>query len=297
MIGPLVRPPTGERAGALLQWGSAWAPVAKSLVLFVLPFPLLLAILAAAIALDGSRLAWTSGALACFWSAAALTWRGLAAEARYLLGDRADLPALPAKLSGAVLTAAGAGAAAIAGGQSAVGAGIFAAAGAAGHLCFYGGDLRARRVTVVAVEGVDAGAVQRQLEDAYRRLRRIDAAARAITVPEFCRRLERIIAIGRGILAEIERDPRDATRARRFLNLYLDSTERVTTEYAHTHRQANAQSLEQRFRQLLVDMETSFAEQHRKLLEHDVVSLDVDIEVLHARLKREFEATPLETPR
>jgi hypothetical protein len=34
-------------------------------------------------------------------------------------------------------------------------------------------------------------------------------------------------------------------------------------------------------------MESAFAEQHRRLLESDTTSLDVDIEVLTARLRRE----------
>ena len=129
------------------------------------------------------------------------------------------------------------------------------------------------------------------------RLRRIQAAARGITVQEFCERLDRIITIGEGILAQIERDPRDASRARRFLNLYLDSAERITSEYAATHHQVRDASLDQNFRQLLIDMETTFSDQRRRLLEHDVTALDVDIEVLNARLKRDLDAQPQEIRR
>ena len=45
--------------------------------------------------------------------------------------------------------------------------------------------------------------------------------------------------------------------------------------------------LEQNFRQLLIDMENTFEQQHQKLIEKDLTSLDVEIEVLNARLKRE----------
>ena len=47
------------------------------------------------------------------------------------------------------------------------------------------------------------------------------------------------------------------------------------------------QPLEANFRQLLVDMESTFDEQRKKLIENDLTSLDVDIEVLNTRLKRE----------
>jgi 5-bromo-4-chloroindolyl phosphate hydrolysis protein len=285
------------RTSLAVQNWFARLSVAKALALFILPFPLLFAIAAAVMAADGSRIAWTAGALACFWTAGAATWSGLAAEARYRRGMRAALPVVPGKLLGAVLTAAGSAAAATAGGQPPIGAAILGAIGAVGHLCFYGRDLQARRFAIAAVDGVDSLAVRRQLEDAYQRLRRIEAAARTITVREFCDRLDRITAIGHGILSQIERDPRDASRARRFLNLYLDSTERITTGYALTHRQVRDASLEQNFRQLLIEMETTFGEQHRKLLEHDIVSLDVDIEVLNARLRREFGTDHQEIPR
>jgi 5-bromo-4-chloroindolyl phosphate hydrolysis protein len=156
-----------------------------------------------------------------------------------------------------------------------------------GHVAWFGRDLKSPRIHVAVVEGVDADAVTRQLKQAYGRLRGIEAAAQGIGVPEFRERLARITGIGRTILGEIERDPREAPRARRFLNLYLDSAERITVDYARTHRQLRNQPLEQNFRKLLVDIEGTFAEQHKKLVERDLLSLDVDIDVLNARLKRE----------
>ena len=45
--------------------------------------------------------------------------------------------------------------------------------------------------------------------------------------------------------------------------------------------------MEANFRQLLIDMEDTFETQHQKLLENDLLSLDADIEVLNARLRRE----------
>ena len=119
------------------------------------------------------------------------------------------------------------------------------------------------------------------------RAARACAKTRAIAVPEFRDRLSRITSIGRSVLGEIERDPRDAARARRFLNLYLDSAERVTLDYARSQKQMRNEPVERNFRRLLVDIESTFAEQHRMLVARDLLSLDVDIEVLNTRLKRE----------
>jgi 5-bromo-4-chloroindolyl phosphate hydrolysis protein len=277
----------------VLARARARAAVAKAAVLFILPAPLVFAMVGAMIGEDTSRLALSAGGLASVWGAGVLAWRGLADEARYLLGDTLDLPRVPRKMLSAGLTTVGAGLCAAAGGHTLAGASVFAVVGGVGPLCFYGRDLKPVRLTVAVVDGIDVSSVTEQLEQAERRLRRIEAASRAIAVPEFSERLARITTIGRGILAKIARDPRDASRARRFLHLYLDSTERVTEEYARTHSAGNA-ALEDNFRQLLTEMEKTFAEQHRRLLESDAVSLDVEIEVLNARLKREGMGEPVE---
>jgi hypothetical protein len=271
----------------LLRRGRAWIAVGKAAALFVLPFPLLIAFVVALVSGEVGRLAAIAGALAAFYTAGVMTWRALVAQARYFLGQRLDPPAVPLKTVSAALTALGAGLAASAGGHGAADVVVFAVLAVIGYFCFYGRDVRPRRVKLPNVPGIDGAAVTAQLKQAYGRLQGIDAAARSIAVPEFVERLARIIDIGKGILAEIERDPRDAPRARRFLNLYLDSAERVTVEYARTHRQIRNRPLERNFRQLLIDMEQTFEEQHRRLLENDMMSLDVEIEVLNARLKHE----------
>ena len=271
----------------ILRQGRAWAPVAKAAALFMLPLPLFIAALLDLVQGDVARFALTGGGLGCLWTAGAVSFTALVAEARYYLGQRADPPRLPLKLMSAGLTALGAGLAATAGGHEWPGALLIAALAGLGYRAFYGRDPQARRFAVNAVAGIDIAAVTAQLKQAFGRLQGIEQAAGAIAVPEFGQRLKRITAIGHQILAEIERDPRDAARARKFLNVYLDGAEKVTVEYARTHRQLRSRPLEDNFRQLLVDMEATFEAQHRKLLESDELALDVEIEVLNARLRRE----------
>lgn len=292
MTGDSARPTRNAGTGALagakgsLTRLRARLSVVKSAALFLLPLPLLLVMAGALIAGDMGRLSMAAGALGAFWTAGLLAYRALASEMRYVCGDQIDIDRAPRKLLSAVLTAGGAALAATTAGHSLTGAATIAALGAVGHLCFYGRDMRVRRVTVAAVAGLDVAGITSQLEQAHRRLRGIDAAARAIAVPEFRTRLARITALGRDILAEIEHDPRNATRARRFLHLFLDSTERITSEYARTHPGRRSRPLEENFRQLLVEMERTFSDQHRRLLESDALSLDVEMDVLNARLKQ-----------
>lgn len=259
----------------------------KSAALFVLTGPLCLAAL---IELASGRVAGflvAGGGLACLWAAGATSFRGLVAEARYFLGERPDPPRLPLKLLSLGLTALGTTLAALAGGHTPMGALLLGALAGGGHRAFFGSDPAPRHVELPQVAGVDVAAVTAQIKQAHGRLRGIDSAAGAIAVPEFTQRLGRITAIGYRILAEIERDPRDASRARRFLNVYLDSAERITTEYARTHRQLRNRPLEEEFRRLLMEMETTFEAQHRQLLENDVLALEVEMEVLNERLRRE----------
>ena len=62
---------------------------------------------------------------------------------------------------------------------------------------------------------------------------------------------------------------------------------RVTEGYAHAHRSGHTGELEENFRNVLQTIEGVFDEQHQKLLEHDKLDLDVQIEVLSTQLKKE----------
>jgi hypothetical protein len=61
----------------------------------------------------------------------------------------------------------------------------------------------------------------------------------------------------------------------------------VTEGYVRTHQQAQSQQLEANFRNVLTTIEDVFKEQQQKLLDNDVLDLDIKIEVLSEQLKRE----------
>ena len=76
-------------------------------------------------------------------------------------------------------------------------------------------------------------------------------------------------------------------RARKFLKVYLTGAKNVTNQYANTHQHQDNQVLEENFRNVLTSIENVIEEQHGKLLENDVLDLDIKIEVLEAQLKHE----------
>ncbi len=140
---------------------------------------------------------------------------------------------------------------------------------------------------IADAQGYSGDEILRMLEESSQVIRSIEQANKKIRNAELNRRIENICSIADRILAEIESDPRDIRRARKFLNVYLDGAKQVTEGYAQTHQQTQVGLLEQNFRNVLETIESVFQEQHQKLLEDDVFDLDVKIEVLTTQLKRE----------
>ena len=126
------------------------------------------------------------------------------------------------------------------------------------------------------------------LDNAEIKINNIEHACRKIKNIEFNQQLKKIIKKAREILDVIEDDPKDLSRARKFLTVYLDGTQRVTESYAKTHyNKATNSTLDGNFQEVLTSIKETFNEQHQKLLKNDQFDLDVKIEVLKTQLERE----------
>ena len=166
----------------------------------------------------------------------------------------------------------------------AVGTGIGALAGC---LLCYGVDPQYSNPDAVSTLGVTTDEVIEALEEADAKITSIEDAAIRIREHELKDRLNRITAKARDILDVVEEDPRDLRRARKFLKVYLEGTEKVTQGYVKMHPNTQDAKLEDNFRNVLKTIEDVFNEQHDKLMENDVLDLDIQIEVLQAQLKHE----------
>lgn len=196
-------------------------------------------------------------------------------------------PKLPLKMLAAIITALATGMIAWLGAQQTLPVALMFAGGAfLGMYLSYGFDLRQKK-KIADAQGYSGDEILRMLEESSLIIRSIEQANDNIRNTELNQRIENICAIADRILAEIESDPRDIRRARKFLNVYLDGAKQVTEGYARTHQQSQSGQLEQNFRNVLETIESVFQEQHQKLLEEDVFDLDVKIEVLTTQLKRE----------
>ena len=89
------------------------------------------------------------------------------------------------------------------------------------------------------------------------------------------------------MLAQIEKDPSDLRRARRFLVTYLDGTRDVVRKYQEQQQDLADTELAESFRHVLDTVERVFAEQEDVLKRNETMDLEVQIEVLRTQLERE----------
>lgn len=257
---------------------------AALLYLFAWPLPL-----AALVSLFLGRLdmvAGTAGAFGLVILASSLVARGLAARR-----ERRPAKGVPKPLAlGAVLVGlAGFLAAWLGAGYGTAMSVLFGAASGIGAGLLFGLDEAPLRPALPEGASPLSADERRVLAEARNRVKALETAARMVASSEFRDRLDRVAGWAGAVVAEIERDPRDLRRARKSLTVYLDGAEKVVAKYLATHPRAGDQQgvLEQNFRTLLEELERAFAEQHAKLLQNDTMDLDVQIEVLTTRLKRE----------
>lgn len=243
-------------------------------LLFLLPLPLALKVFIALGRGEFSTFLISAIALAVLLLGAWLTRRGLYQEKRRPMSSM-----LPLKLVGGGIIAIGTALTALIADHN-VAIGIcFGLASLLGFYLTYGFD---KRVKLSSDKDVAAA-----LEDAYRKLERLEEAGDKIPSRDMRDRIQGIAQWGERILDRIGDDPEDFRRARKFVNVYLDGAQQVTDKFARTHGDANSAELEASFRALLDDMETVCREQYQHLVDNDMVDLDVQMEVLTTRLKRE----------
>jgi hypothetical protein len=229
--------------------------------------------------------------LALLLGAAVVVEAGLARAADYHARTIAKAPWPPLKLLGAALVGVGLLVGAWWGAATGPAlALVLAAAGAIGCGLAYGLDPRrdkglspelARRAGVRTEQVIEA------LAEAEAKLGAIEQAAARLRNRELTERLQRIVRQARAVLGQIEQDPSDLRRARRFLVTYLDGTRDVVGKYAQAQDDLAATPLADNFRHVLETVERVFTEQQEVLKRNDSLDLEVQIEVLRTQLERE----------
>ncbi len=259
----------------------------RARALYLLPLPLLFAGLGAIQRGSATEMLGELGAFAGLMLSAWLLGEGLRAEDAYDARGVARPPAIPRKLFAAVLTGASVFLAGVTSlGQSPFGAIAFGAVAGAAHLLAFGLDPMKKK----GLEGVDELAtdrVARAIDQAEGLVRQIGDAAKRIGDRRLEGRIERLCDQAREVFRVVERDPRDLSRARTFLSVYLLGLRDATVKFADVWSRSQDAQARTAYEDLLGDLEKSFTTQRTHLLEDDRSSLDIEIEVLRERLQQD----------
>ncbi len=276
-------PATASDAAHALRYGL------KGLLLYILPFPALIAGIVALIRGDIAGTLVTGGAFAAYMLAAHIARHGFKHEGEYKRRQIARAPRAPFKTVAAIVIAVTTTLLANLGANYSLPAAmVLGGVAFLGFTLSYGLDPRRDKTGNISGYGVSVEEVLAALEQAEVRITAIDHAKRKITNPDYQQRLHRITGKARQILNTIEEDPVRLSHARKFLKVYLEGAKKVTEGYvkSSSNHIGTTAALETDFSNVLNAIETTFEEQHTKLLSNDNFDLDVQIEVLEQQLKR-----------
>ncbi|MEM8869182.1 MAG: 5-bromo-4-chloroindolyl phosphate hydrolysis family protein [Pseudomonadota bacterium] len=252
--------------------------------MFVAPIPLAIAGVGEVLSGDAIGMLLELGGAACLFLSALLLNEGLKAEAAYDDRTLARPPAIPRKLFAVAATGAGVLLGSLSGGM--ITAAIFAAVAAAAQVVAFGFD-PTRRKGGDGASDFDTDRVARAIDEAEQTVAEILAAARRIGDRHIEGRVERMTGAVREVFRTVEADPRDLSRARKFLGVYLTGARDATTKFAELYMNRQDQQARADYVALLDDLEQSFRKHREDLLKDDKTALDVEIEVLRERLERE----------
>lgn len=259
----------------------------RARLMYLAALPLLIAGLGAIRRGNAAEMLAELGGFAALALSGWLLNEGLRAEAAYAARAIARPPALPRKLVAAVLTGVAVfGVGFVSLGQGLFGAAAFGAVAALAQIAAFGLDpMKAK-----GLEGADSFTTERvakAIDQAEGLVRDTVAAAARLGDKRLEGRVERLCDQAREVFRAIEADPRDLTRARSFLNVYLRGLRDATIKFADLQARRRDPAAQADYEALLGDLETSFSTHRAGLLEDNRSDLEVEIEVLRERLQQD----------
>lgn len=261
----------------------------RGIFLWILPLPLIPAFFITLLRGNLISAVGNLAALILFWIGALFIRKGLKLELKYEERRMVRAPRRPLKIYGTVAVSLGAFFCSRFGiGHSLLFSLFPAALAFTGCWLAYGFDPRRDKVGDVKDGfGYTSEEILAAIESAEHKITAIEESAAGFGNQEFISRLSRITALARRIVHDLEDDPHDLRKVRKFINVYLNGLQKVTTGYAQTMQKTGSDALEPRFSKLLDTIEEVFAEQEKKLMANDILDLDIQMEVLMKQLHHE----------
>lgn len=277
--------PNGATPGALPTRAVNASGGFRSAAMFFAPLPLVLTGWGQMTAGNIAFLLRDSLAFVLLILGAFLLREGLRAEAAYRAERSARRPAFPRKIFAAVFCGLGV-TAALWGGNGVLvpsALGLFACAL---HLFAFGLDplqdkgeagletLADRRVAAAVADG-----------EAHV-LAMLDAAG-TLRDRVLRQRIEGFANAAREMFRTVEDDPRDLADARRYLGVYLSGARAATEKFAQMYNRNPDMAARADYEALIADLQAGFDARRKEMLLDDRSDLDVEIDVLRDRLRRE----------
>lgn len=274
--------------GRKKRWGK---PIARSYfaanLLFFVPTPLLLDALFKIKDVEPLGMLASLGAYVMLMLSAWILREGLKAEDAYNERKIAKPPAFPRKIAAGILTGLGVMLSVQYGwGQGILAATVFGSLATAAHLGAFGLDPM-RKKGMKGVNQFESSRVADVVEKAEKTIEQLHEAASGIGDHTIIRRVESLITTVRDMIKRIEEDPRDLTRARKYMTVYLTGAKDATIKFANLYTKDRSLEIRAYYIGLIDDLENSFNTQYDALLLDDRSDLDIEIEVLQDRLKHE----------
>ena len=104
---------------------------------------------------------------------------------------------------------------------------------------------------------------------------------------DLTKRVDAFQATARKMARTVEEDPRDLTRARKYLGVYLEGARDATVKFADLYTRKPEPETRSAYVALLDDLQQNFAARTEKMLEDDRTDMDIEMKVLRDRLQRE----------
>jgi len=260
-------------------------------LLFAFPIILALKLMAALGSGDIVRAITAFAGIVLMFLGAIVVQKGLSNEARNEDSVRSMVAQPPFKLGGSVLYGLGVALFClfnIANGP--VFALLYGALAILACVMMYGLDPKpeiSEKSQFAETHGLDLKAVIRDLNEAEDRIDRIRDHAAMLPGASTQASVGKIADLADKVVATIEEDPKDIRKAHRFLISYLPRAEEIVVRFAKDPKLFADSAMTERFQTVVSDLNSVFEEQTKQLTSDDSLDLEVKLDVLSQRLKRE----------
>nr|HPJ38596.1 5-bromo-4-chloroindolyl phosphate hydrolysis family protein [Spirochaetota bacterium] len=144
---------------------------------------------------------------------------------------------------------------------------------------------------IPADAGISASEAKRVINESTKKVKEIRAMTMKVRNNQVAEEIRDICKSAMDIIENFKKDPKDIKKAKQFINYYLDSTVKIVTRYVELSETNNiTPEIEKSLKKvegILQTIKDSFEKQLEKLLQDDLLDLDVEVEVLERTMRLE----------